>query len=298
MSVRSVLSVRPSSALAAVVFLSLAIALSVGVLAAHAAISSVSTAAVHASYVNPDTGVIEDSGGEAGEALGTSMSQGITGSSALVEKDVDGSEFVTIRLSQADQIGEVSIASDVDHAGVYAEGVAAEIMQHDAELNTADYRVQVASARATLRISMYVHPMGRSVVYFAQLSDEAPGNPEGFVESVVAGQGSEEGKTPNGEAGQGSIAASEGSASSAAASVDFAGSGVREFDGEGNEVTGAAAPVFASPQTYAIAAIAATAAIAIVAATYYLAYGRKRKARGDSAAAAAAGRGDAAPPEA
>ncbi|RDB59139.1 hypothetical protein C1879_02400 [Paraeggerthella hongkongensis] len=298
MNVRSSFAVKSSRAFVAVVALAFSAALSVGGSPAHAAVSSVSTAAVHASYANPDTGVIEDSGGQASEALGTSMSQGITGSSALVEKDADGSEFVTIRLSQADQIGEVSIASDVDRTGVYSEDVAAEIMQRDAELNTADYRAQVASAQATLRISMYVHPMGRSVVYFVQLSDAAPGNSEGFVESIVAGQGSEQGQAPDGGTARGSSEALEGSAASTAASGDSAGSGVREFDGEGREVTGSAAPIFASPQTYAIAAVAATAAVAAVAATYYLAYGRKRKARSDNAAAAAAGHGGSAPPEA
>ncbi len=277
MSIRSMVAVVAS--------LSLVVALSAGVSPAYAEVSSISTAAVHASYVNPDTGVIEDSGGEANEALGTSMSQGITGSAALVEKDADGNQFVTIRLSQADQIGEVYLASDVDHSGVYATEVAAVTTQSNAELNTADYRAQIASSQATLRISMYVHPMGRSVMYFVQLSDEVPGNPEGFVESVVAGQGTQENAPSDGGASE----------ESAAAEKDSEGAGVREFDGEGNEVTGSVAPAPASPLTYAIVAGAAAAAAAVMGAAYYLTYGRKRKARSDSAAAAAARRDDDAP---
>lgn len=285
-------AVRLACASLAAILLALAALTALGAGPAYADSSSVATATASASYVNPDTGQIDDSGGKENEALGTSMCQGITGTSALVEKDTDGNTFVTIRLSEGDQLGQVSIASDASHANRYGDAVAAQLMQQDTAANTADYRAQVASDDATLRVSMFVNPMGRSVVFFVTLSAEVAGNAAGFVESVTPGQAAAEDKAPAAGA-----SSSEQAGQSAASSQDKAAdSGVKEFDGEGNEVDGSSGSALASPTTYAVAAGIAVVVIAAVAAVYYAVRGRKRKAERDRAAAAAAGYDDDEPP--
>ena len=54
----------------------------------------------------------------------------------------------------------------------------------------ADWRFQVPSETSNIRVSMYVNPMSRAVVYFVQLADLAEGNTDAlpFVESIVPGE--------------------------------------------------------------------------------------------------------------
>ncbi|QKF07291.1 hypothetical protein HLV38_03515 [Berryella wangjianweii] len=226
-------------------FLALALIALMGasVIPAHAAVSSVGTATVTAYYANPDTGVIEDSGGPDQAALGQSMCEGVTGKTALVEKDTEGRVFVTLRISQGDFIDGYKVAADVERDGTFGDYAASEQTQYFPEVKSAsgqieeqskkDFRVEVPSENATLRATVYVEPMGRSVVYFIKLSDLKDGNPDGFVARVTPGEGApdRQQETP---AAESPSKADDASVKEGQAAGD---KGVKEYSGDGAEVT-------------------------------------------------------------
>lgn len=163
--------------------------------AAHAATSAVHTASTAPSYANPVTGAIEDSAGQSNVALAESMTTGCTYPAALVEKDTVGNTFVTLRFKLADQMGAMSFWADNGGDGAFSAVEAAQ-MQVDSANNTADWRFQVPSETSNIRVSMYVTPMGRDVVYFTQLTGLVEGNADvvPFVQTVTPGEEAAEGQ--------------------------------------------------------------------------------------------------------
>lgn len=208
---------------------------------AYAATSLALSATTQPSYENPYNGVIEDSGGVRARALGESMVNSTVDKQAFFERDTDGHCFVTLRLHQGKEIGDVKFQSSKDDKGAFSEAIAAQTMQKNAKANTIDVRAQVSSQDAALRVSMYVEPMGRYVVYFVKLAQFEPGNAGGFVESVKPGEGSDDttaAATTNTSTAQGSSsdAAATQKSSSSAGSSTSATSGVKEFNGDGAPV--------------------------------------------------------------
>ncbi len=168
-------------------FLSLLL-LSISPITALADTTSVSTATVTASYRHPNTGEIEDSGGESSETLGQSMVDGLTETEALFEVDNTGTSYVTLRFKLQDQLSDVSFSYDSDGTGSSYVDTEVSLMQVDGEENTGDYRFAVESYDSIIRCSLYPEPMGRYVVFYVTLSDLIDGNSAGFVETVVAGE--------------------------------------------------------------------------------------------------------------
>lgn len=208
---------------------------------AYAATSLALSATTQPSYENPYNGVIEDSGGVRARALGESMVNSTVDKQAFFERDTDGHCFVTLRLHQGKEIGDVKFQSSKDDKGAFSEEIAAQTMQKNAKANTIDVRAQVSSQDAALRVSMYVEPMGRYVIYFVKLAQFEPGNAGGFVESVKPGEGSDDttaAATTNTSTAQGSSsdAAATQKSSSSAGSSTSATSGVKEFNGDGAPV--------------------------------------------------------------
>lgn len=150
-------------------------------------VTSVSTATVTASYSHSTTGAIEDSGGGSSAVLGQSMVEGATFSQALVEVDQDEVVWVSFRFKLADELGDITFAYDADGQGSNYQELTAEEVQQNTTDNTVDYRVQAPGSDGVFRISLYVGAMGRSVVYFATLSDLVEGNSAEFVQSVEPG---------------------------------------------------------------------------------------------------------------
>ena len=158
-----------------------ALALAVGVAAAQpgaAYASDYYSATATPWYRNPATGVIEDSGGEASEVLGQSMTEGCVSPNAFLEIDDAGNRYVTLRLGLMDNINNVNILADDDWANAYYQCSPQTIAVDGA---TTDFRFLVGSEGAIFRINMYVVPMGREVIYYVTLSGFAEGvNNGGF----------------------------------------------------------------------------------------------------------------------
>ena len=149
----------------------MAFAVMAGIPAAHvyAAAPGIYVADCTPHYRHPQTGVIEDAGGEGSYALGQSMTEGATGPQALVEVDEAGNTYITIRLYLMDNISDVSFLID----GGQADPM---LVKQDAANNSADYRMLVFSENSVITTSIYVAPMGRYVTYYITVSNLQPGS--------------------------------------------------------------------------------------------------------------------------
>ena len=165
------------------------------------------------------------------------------------------------------------------------------LMQSKGDTAVADWRFQVPSETSNIRVSMYVNPMSRAVVYFVQLANLAEGNTDAlpFVESIVPG---EETAGPAPVAQSETVPAADAAAtatSEAAPSTDSAAnSGVKEYNADGQETTegSQSAPLDGATTGAVVAGIVVVVVIAGVVA--YFAYLKPTRAKQAAAAAAAA----------
>lgn len=277
-----------------------AVALAAAPVPAQAAQTSIQTAAVTPSYANPATGVIEDSGGTANQALGESMTASCVFDQALVERAADGRLYATMRFRLIDQISAVSVDVSGDGGATFAAADVQE-MQRDvshgdgSQDNVGDYRFEIPAADAVVRVHLDVVPMGRAVVCFAALGAATEGNPNGFVESVVAGEdiaGSDATATgATDAAAAGAEAAADASGTEGSVEVPAA-SDIQEYDADGNRVD-AEGPARLSGGTVALVIAAAAGLLAVGAGVFWLV--RVRPARAAAARAAAAAAPDSTP---
>lgn len=285
---------RGACAAAFALLAAFAVSSSVLVGAAHAAVSAVYTASTVPSYANPVTGAIEDSAGQSNVALAESMTTGCTYPAALVEKDTAGNTFVTLRFKLADQMGAMSFWADNGGNGAFSAVEAAQ-MQVDSANNTADWRFQVPSETSNIRVSMYVTPMGRDVVYFTQLTGLVEGNTDAvpFVQTITPGEEAAE-PTAAAEPAASASASGESAASSAsgeaAPQIDgAANAGVKEYNADGQETTEGqdrSEPLNGATTAAIVGGIVVVLAVAGVAT--YFAYLKPKRAKQAQAAAAAA----------
>lgn len=275
--------------------LAVAVACLMPALPAFAAEPGIYTASAVPAYANPATGVIEDSGGASNQALGESMVAGTTYEKALVEVDSAGNTFVTLRFKLIDQIGDMQFEVSSDGGATFA-AAEHEQMQTDAASNTGDFRFQVPDENAVVRVHMDVTPMGRAVIFFVQLSDLVAGNADTFVQTVdpfsaAVGDSSDaasaddaaatSGDDPDGSAFEERASTADGASTT---------SGVREFDADGNDVTGGKNAQEGLDGVMIGIVVGVVVLVAVIAgAIVYVVRIRPQRAREAAAAAAAAG---------
>lgn len=146
-------------------------------MSAYAADNGIYIATATPHYRNPQTGVIEDSGGDGSAVLGQSMTESATYRQALVEVDSAGNTFVTIRLQLMDNIRNPQFQVD-------GTPVSATLMQEDYTNNTADYRMRVNSENSVIRCNMNVIAMGRDVIFYITVSNLQEGSGD-FITSIT-----------------------------------------------------------------------------------------------------------------
>lgn len=115
-------------------------------------------------YINPDTGVTDDSGNN--PEIGEGMCRSAVADSALIEQTDDGT-YVTIRMLLSSNVKQVvfSVQQTVGDASSY-QTVTPEITAENAALDSTDYRFAVPAADSYIRCSMYVTPMSRDVMFY------------------------------------------------------------------------------------------------------------------------------------
>lgn len=141
-----------------------------------AAVNGIYVATATPHYRHPETGEIEDAGGEGSAVLGQSMTESATYKTALVEVDSSGNTYITVRLQLMDNIQNPQFQVD-------GEAVFASLMQEDYINNTADYRMQVNSENSIIRCNMYVVAMGREVIFYITVANLQSGSSD-FITSV------------------------------------------------------------------------------------------------------------------
>lgn len=136
---------------------------------------------VETNYWNPDTNEIDD-GGTANAALGDGMSRSCTGTTALVEKDGD-KYYVTIRLLLQSSTNDAKFWQRTGFNTYSA--IKYEIIAENAVADSVDYRFEVANPFTPIKVSMYVVPMGRDVIWFLELNESTISSNTGdFIVSV------------------------------------------------------------------------------------------------------------------
>ncbi len=169
-------AIRISKALCGVVVMLAMFMAGITSISVQAASNGIYLATATPHYRHPQTGVIEDSGGDGSAVLGQSMTESATYRKALVEVDPAGNTHITVRLQLMDNIKDPQFQVD-------GSPVSATLMQEDYTNNTADYRMKVNSENSVIRCSMYVIAMGRSVVFYITVSGLQSGSGD-FITSV------------------------------------------------------------------------------------------------------------------
>ena len=152
-------------------------------MSAYAADNGIYIATATPHYRNPQTGVIEDSGGDGSYVLGQSMTESATYRKALVEVDASGNTYITVRLQLMDNIQNPQFQVD-------GSPVTATLMQEDYINNTADYRMKVNSENSIVRCNMNVIAMGRDVIFYITFSNLQEGSGD-FITSITVDKSSD-----------------------------------------------------------------------------------------------------------
>ena len=201
---------------------------------AEAASGNVYTCAVHPCYVHPVTGVIEDSGGEASYATGQGMVDGVVYPTGILELTDSGEYYLTVRFSLMDQTSGHSFwVQNVGDSGWSAPAAGVTGSGTDGNGTTADICIQVPSENCVVRVSMYVDPMGRDVIFYLYPSDYTSGNSTDMNATIVTAS------SGSGEAAAGSTASESGSAGAASAGSGISGlPGASVQSGQGSSASG------------------------------------------------------------
>lgn len=201
---------------------------------AEAASGNVYTCAVHPCYVHPVTGVIEDSGGEASYATGQGMVDGVVYPTGILELTDSGEYYLTVRFSLMDQTSGHSFwVQNVGDSGWSAPAAGVTGSGTDGNGTTADICIQVPSENCVVRVSMYVDPMGRDVIFYLYPSDYTAGNSTDMNATIVTAS------SGSGEATAGSTASGSGSAGAASAGSGTSGlPGTSVQSGQGSSASG------------------------------------------------------------
>lgn len=201
---------------------------------AEAAPGNVYTCAVHPCYVHPVTGVIEDSGGEASYATGQGMVDGVVYPTGILELTDSGEYYLTVRFSLMDQTSGHSFwVQNVGDSGWSAPAAGVTGSGTDGNGTTSDICIQVPSENCVVRVSMYVDPMGRDVIFYLYPSDYTAGNSTDMNATIVTAS------SGSGEATAGSTASESGSAGAASAGSGISGlPGASVQSGQGSSASG------------------------------------------------------------
>ena len=193
-----------------------------------AASGNVYTCVIHPCYAHPVTGVIEDSGGEASYATGQGMVEGAVYTTGILELTDSGEYYLTIRMSLMDYTSNHSFwVQNVGDSGWSSPAVGVTGSGTDSNGTTNDIAIQVPSENCVVRVSMYVDPMGRDVVFYLYPSDYTAGNNTDMNATIVteASGSSSSGGTSSGNnssgssnSGSSSTESSSGSGSSSSGS--------------------------------------------------------------------------------
>lgn len=125
-------------------------------------------------YKHPITGKVEDAGNN--EGIGQSMTESVLNNKALLEKTTSGKWYATVRIFLTDNIKNVKIWTQKRGGSSWTK-VSTKIMQKN--LNgkyCTDYRFALSEKNNIMRMSFYVTPMGRDIIFYFDFSNLKKGS--------------------------------------------------------------------------------------------------------------------------
>lgn len=148
------------------------------------------TTKIHPTYTHPVTGVIEDSGGQASYATGQGMVEGCISSTGILEVTDSGEYYLTIRMGLIDYTSDQNFqVQNRGESGWKSLSMGVTGNGSDSTGTTADICIQVPSKDCILKGSMYVEPMGRTVIFYLYPSDFKEGNSTDMKATMVTESG-------------------------------------------------------------------------------------------------------------
>lgn len=153
---------------------------------AHAVAGNVYAGKLVRCYRHPVTNVIEDAGGENAYATGQGMVEGCLSTKAQLEVTDDGQYFLTIRLGLIDYTSKRNFKVQQWGAKSWSKTkFAVSKKGKDNNGTTYDYCIKVPSQKCIVRMTMFVTPMGRSVVCYMYPKNLKKGHEKGMVAKIV-----------------------------------------------------------------------------------------------------------------
>lgn len=116
------------------------------------------------SYTNPDTGKTDDGGSDLdiGEAMARSMTQ-----SLMLYEVEDGVHYLTVRIGLNSYTRDMRISTQAEkNKGTGYQPVPFDVVQENKKTDTAEYRFEVESLDLRVKLTFFVNPMNRDVIFF------------------------------------------------------------------------------------------------------------------------------------
>lgn len=136
------------------------------------------TATAH--YRHPQTGAIEDSGGESSEALAQGMVESVVDKQALVEANSDGTYYLSLRFHLMNNISQMGFSVQNPGESTWQQVTFENTAAGD---DVGDVRLQIPGKDSIVRVECMVDVMGRKVVFFVTLDQFVEGNLGGFTQT-------------------------------------------------------------------------------------------------------------------
>ena len=149
-------------------------------------------------YRHPVTNKVEDAGGESSYATGQGMVESVLKTSGMLEQTDNGQCYLTMRVGLIDYTSDHKFYVQKRGAASWQQ-VSPTVTKKGSDNNgkTADYCISLSDKNSIVKVSMYVRPMGRNVVFYAYAKNFKSGNVSGMAVTHVSANASSDTRTDN-----------------------------------------------------------------------------------------------------
>ena len=149
-------------------------------------------------YRHPVTNKVEDAGGESSYATGQGMVESVLKTSGMLEQTDNGQCYLTMRVGLMDYTSDHKFYVQKRGAASWQQ-VSPTVTKKGSDSNgkTADYCISLSDKNSIVKVSMYVRPMGRNVVFYAYAKNFKSGKVSGMAVTHVYANASSDTRTDN-----------------------------------------------------------------------------------------------------
>ena len=149
-------------------------------------------------YRHPVTNKVEDAGSESSYATGQGMVESVLKTSGMLEQTDNGQCYLTMRVGLIDYTSDHKFYVQKRGAASWQQ-VSPTVTKKGSDSNgkTADYCISLSDKNSIVKVSMYVRPMGRNVVFYAYAKNFKSGNVSGMAVTHVSANASSDTRTDN-----------------------------------------------------------------------------------------------------